>query len=438
MINENAHHSLEGKTVIVAGGGIAGSAFAASLERTWDPSLRRPTIHIFERDAQRVSRHREGNSLSLAGYDATGGLVALEKMGLLDQAMGSAISGANGSGSFIIWDADWNEKIAMKRPPAEGMPASSIRIARKELRRILHKSLQKPQDTIHWGVTCESAETMSDGRIRIAIRRHTTTDNDDGQDTDIRDTVDCDLLIVADGASSKLRASLRPDDPGLSFAGVVLRGGLSRFPGGPPPQIQHNWGFQMSGDGVSCFYSPVDEHSIIWMVSRLEDKAIRWRRRDNEDDEDDAKGIVARARELGSRFAQPFDTVVDHTDLTTAVCLDGNEKRAFCHDSPPIDKVPAIFIGDSNHALTPMAGYGANLALHDACDLAERLCQSATLAQAVKEYDAIAVPRAAKVLEGAQKRLIAGHRTGWRLWFFYFTLFVGVMISRVSKLLTKR
>src|SRR5690606_13413970 len=90
---DDRKHFLEGKSIVVAGGGIAGSAFAVAIRRLWDPSLRPPTIVILERDSEDVSQQREGYSLSLAGHDNTGGLAALKKLGLLDDVVGRAVSG---------------------------------------------------------------------------------------------------------------------------------------------------------------------------------------------------------------------------------------------------------------------------------------------------------------------------------------------------------
>jgi 2-polyprenyl-6-methoxyphenol hydroxylase-like FAD-dependent oxidoreductase len=43
--------------------------------------------------------------------------------------------------------------------------------------------------------------------------------------------------------------------------------------------------------------------------------------------------------------------------------------------------------------MSPFAGNGANMALCDAWDLAERLCQSETVEKTLKAYDILSMPR---------------------------------------------
>lgn len=420
-MSTDGKHFLEGKTIAVAGGGIAGSAFVVALRKLWDPALRPPTVLVLERDSDDVSRQREGYSLSLVGQDNTGGLAALKKLGLIDSVLGKAISGVDGKGLFKIWGPNWKEKISLRRKPMTGLPTSSARVARKELRQVLHDAAASSDNiSIQWETQCLSATRSEDGRVRITIRK--------GADGTQQEQ-ECDLLVVADGASSKLRASLRPEDK-LQYAGAVMRGGLARFEQTVPEPLGEDWGFQLSGDGVSCFYSPVDERSIVWSVGHLKhDQAPAF----DPTCEKSANEVIARGRQLGTRFQEPFRTIVDHTDPTTVMCINARDKMPFTHDDG-LQKISAVFIGDSNHALSPFAGYGANLALNDGWDLAEQLCkQGTTLRQAVKEYDAVSVPRAAKIIKASRRRLQMGHSTGFRLWIFYLMLAVGKFVRLILR-----
>jgi 2-polyprenyl-6-methoxyphenol hydroxylase-like FAD-dependent oxidoreductase len=79
-----------------------------------------------------------------------------------------------------------------------------------------------------------------------------------------------------------------------------------------------------------------------------------------------------------------------------------------------------VFIGDSNHAVSPFAGNGANMAMADAWDLAEQLCKHETLEDALKAYDSIAIPRSKAVIKFSHRTIVLGHATGWRLWLYSF------------------
>ena len=402
-------HFLENKRIVVAGGGIAGTAFAVSLLQLASSLPNSLTITILERDLQDVASQREGYSLSLSGHDDTGGLVALKKMGLLHRAIQTAVPGTE-QGAFKIWGNDWKEKACLRRKPVEGLPVSGIRIARRELRELLQETAQSMGAAIHWGSQCVSVSSTDSEGVRVEVQKADgSTYQQDG-----------DLLIVADGASSRLRAQLRPGDQ-LEYAGAVLRGGLSRFEHGLPQQLARDWGFQLSGDGVSCFYSPVDEKSLLWAVGHLESEEAPTL------DREDHKAIgqvIEHARRLGTRFHEPFNTVVDHTDPTTILHLNAREKPPF-PNKPHMSSIPAIFIGDANHALSPFAGYGANLALADGWDLADVLCRADDLETAVGWYDDKSVPRAENVLKRSRKMLRMGHSEGLRLWLFWVVLMLG-------------
>ncbi|KPM44630.1 hypothetical protein AK830_g1891 [Neonectria ditissima] len=410
-------HFLEGKTIIVAGGGIAGSAFVVGLRRLWKPDWKPPTIHIYDRDTQEVTAQRETYTLSLAGHNTTGGLLALRNLGLLEQISEKAVSGLDGVGAFKIWGPDWKEHISFRHKPVEGLPASSIRIPRKDLRQVLHDGFG-PDDTVQWGAKCVSAQRLEDSRIRVQVMRGAP-----GQETITEE--DCDVLIAADGASSKLRASLRPDDK-LEFAGAVLRGGVSRFEGPLPKPLDQDWGFMLSGTGISCFFSPVDKNSLVWAVGHLEDAQVP---RLNLEDAEQVQALIDRGLELGSELQEPFRTIVAHTDPKTALSINARDKKPFFHEKLP--QLPVVFIGDSNHAVSPFSGYGANLALADGWDLAEKLCKEGSLVEAVAAYDKLAVPRAMKILKGSRARLKSGHSTGIQYWVFWLALVVGKFVGWV-------
>ncbi|KAL2129834.1 hypothetical protein VTI74DRAFT_7246 [Chaetomium olivicolor] len=403
-------HFLSGRHIVIAGGGMAGLSFAISLRKLWPDTIPPPRLTIFERDTREDRTGRQGYSISLAGYDGSGGLVALRDIGLLDEALEHAILGLEGTGCFKLWDADWSDLMSVRFRPAKGVPSGGIRIARKHLRHIL---LQAVTDEILWGVACVSAEKLENGKVLVHVTGEGLLPE--------QSAVECDMLVVADGANSKIRASLRPND-GLVYAGAVQMGGLACFPGGIPAPINDNWGLQISGGkGVCCFYSPVDKHAVVWALSFLEPDP-RPRLRDL-DSEEAIRPVIEEARAKGSMLGPLFHTIVDATtDPAGVFCLPAKDKKPFSHDP---EGTPIIFIGDSNHAVSPFAGYGASLALKDGWDLARSLVAATNLKDAIQSYDAISVPRANKILDSSRWRIKYGHSTGLRYFFFRTLMVVG-------------
>ncbi|OAR05719.1 hypothetical protein LLEC1_03947 [Akanthomyces lecanii] len=408
-------HFLSGKSVFVIGAGLSGSAFVASLRSTWDHYFPFPELAVFDRDPKNTFERRGGYSLSLVGNDISGGLVALNKMGLLDAVLRNAIAGVGGDGSFKLWTSHWKELASHRRSPLDGIPASSIRIARKEIRQILLEAAQLDHDgAMFWNTQCVSVSKLRTGRLAIGTIR--------GDESEVR-MVECDLVIVADGANSKIRDHLRPTDR-LRYTGAVLRTAVSRFSGPLPESIGSDWGFILSGTGTSCFMSPVAENELQWAVGHFEDQTST-----EICDVEHAKRVVERALELGSHFAEPFKTILSQTVPDTVMCINAHDKLPFRHSE--IGTLPVVFIGDANHALSPFAGYGANLGLSDAWDLAEQLTKGDSLAEAVAAYDSISFPRATKVVTGARQRLRAGHSTGLRYLAFLVMLVISNALRRV-------
>lgn len=411
-------HFLSGKSISVIGAGISGSAFVASLLSTWNHDLPPPNITVFDRDPTGTFERRGGYSLSLLANDASGGLLALKKIGILDNVLRSSISGAAGDGMFKLWTANWKELVGRPHAPMDGLPTASVRIFRAEIRRLLLEAAQLDRDgAVQWNTQCLSVTKLPSGCLAVQTRRE--------DESEVRIS-ECDLVIVADGANSKIRAHLRPNDT-LEYAGAVMRMGVSRFSEAIPRQIGRDWGFVLSGTGVSCFVSPVGEKSLQWSVGHFEGQASTEIR-----DSHDEKLVIQRACELASHISDPFPEIISRTDPNSVMCINAQDKLPFQHSS--IEEMPVVFIGDSNHALSPFAGAGANLGLCDAWDLAEQFVKGSSLKCAVEAYDEISFPRATKVVTGARKMLRAGHSTGLRYLIFVFLL----AISRLFRWILRR
>lgn len=87
------------------------------------------------------------------------------------------------------------------------LPFEVIRIMRSRLRQTLLSKV--PAEYLHFGKACVSA-TLATGAGQAVLL--TLADGSKEE---------CDLLVVADGASSKLRTALLPDES-LNYAGACM------------------------------------------------------------------------------------------------------------------------------------------------------------------------------------------------------------------------
>jgi 2-polyprenyl-6-methoxyphenol hydroxylase-like FAD-dependent oxidoreductase len=412
---------LAGQKIIIAGAGLAGLSFAIALQKQWSasktnpgPSPSPPTIVIYERDPAPRSTDREGYSLSIRSDPYSGGMQALRSLGLLEPVLRASLTGHNppsGSG-FAIWDKDWNELLKLKLKDSNPeLPVPSMRIARKALRQILIDAIS-PNDVIHWDVACTSAAQLDNsGRVQVQLSNG--------------DTDACDLLIAADGANSKIRAALRPLDA-LSFAGAVCITGEASFSDGIPATLTHDWGTVVGAGGVSLFAAPVTDERAVWSLSYLAASPRESVKPPLSLQQ--AKELRQEVLDRGRAIAAPFETLVYATDPAMVTVFNARDKQPFAHVGGDGECGRVVFIGDSNHAMSPFAGNGANMALMDGWDLAEELCSSASLVDALRKYDAKSMPRSKKAISMSHWSIDMAHAQGWRLALY-------VLLLRIMKLL---
>lgn len=222
-------------------------------------------------------------------------------------------------------------------------------IARSDLRRLLIASL--PAGTIRWGHKVVAIERLTSGGFRIDFAG--------------RDPALAGLLVGADGAWSRVRPLLseaRPVYSGVGFvevfhgAGSALPAAAAALVGqGTMMALAPGQGILMhrNGDGSFSGYVALNRPEA-WIASRGFD--------------DPAKGLQA----LAGRFADWDPRLVSLISL-------GEPVRAL----RPIYALPighhwarsagAILIGDAAHLMSPFAGEGANLAMHDGVRLAAAL-----------------------------------------------------------------
>jgi 2-polyprenyl-6-methoxyphenol hydroxylase-like FAD-dependent oxidoreductase len=399
---ETPVHFLAGKRIAIAGAGIAGLSFAIALRNSWashNPTGTPPSVQIFERDTHEDAVGRHGYSLSLRAGGQSSGVEALQRLGLLDEAVKVAIthSGSGGSG-FCVWKNDFQTVLKVSGPKIKDLPVSGLRIQRSNLRKVLVQAA----GNIAWKCGIESVEYGD--RVRIVTK--------DGR------AHECDLLIAADGASSKIRSILRPDDK-LNYLGLRTIIAESNFGSeSPPSPVASSWGILPDGQGNSAFCSMIDEHNCLWSVTYHEKELMATKTPPHSKDE--ADDILLLAANQSAAFTPVLASIQAKTDHQTLLVLNNRDKQPFSHDSD----AKVIYIGDANHAVSPFSGSGANLALGDGLDLAEALLTTTSIADALLVYDAQAVPRSRQIINASHYLIAAISATGWMhtLYMFLFSL----------------
>lgn len=370
-------------------------------------------------------------------------------MGLLDVMMERSISAPDekrdgkGEGGFCVWKVSatcggdgkgrqWNRvfKIASKTP--DGCPIAGMRIARAELRRTLVEAVEQLSNVdIRWGTPIYRISPSTNGTVEVHIPNGTTET--------------ADLFIAADGSSSKIRSRLRPSDI-LHFAGPACIFASCNIANLHPSGDASEFGTVISGRGPALFIAPVDHENMVWCLSWATDSPPLPRKQPLPTHESEA--LLEEARQHGlSVFGERFENILKSTAIHTITRFNAMDKPAFLH-SPGYVRTPSlaglegkvVFIGDANHAVSPFAGNGANLAIMDGWDFAESLVKTTFarhgdsekdkgefdeyLRKAIKQYDSLAVGRAKQVVRMSHFSIKVMHSQGMWTSFWFAVLSV--------------
>ncbi len=239
---------------------------------------------------------------------------------------------------------------------------------RPALRKLLLDAL--PEETVHWGHAVTHAEPLGDGRHRVHVSGG--------------ETLDCDFLIGADGARSRIRPLLTDAEPAYCGAhgmelvihdadrahpaasALVGRGSFSAI------GDQQTLSAQRNGDGTIRVHLTL-RCSEDWMES----SGIPF------DDPDRARAAL---KELYAGWPAEFLALVDATS---------GPLLAYPLTALPVgvrwENTPGVtLIGDAAHLMSPFAGQGANLAMRDGAELALVLAEGGD----VRKFEQVMLERA--------------------------------------------
>lgn len=342
-----AGRTVPAHAIAVVGCGIAGQAAALFLHRAGH------RVEIFERfEAPRPI----GAGLLIQPT----GLAVLERLGLAEAALahGAKITrllGHSQRGRLVL-------DVAYKhyRPESFGLG-----IQRGTLFGLLHDAVAADGIVLATGVEIVEAETASPLRLLDKQgRRHGPFD----------------LVLVADGAESALRAR----------HGDVVR--ARRYPYGALWTVRDERGD--ASETLRQVYDGARRMAGILPIGRLpthspgtRQVAIFWSLRNDRVEEWRHDGIAAWRRELDEYWPDYAAYAADIADMDAIM----RTKYRDVVLRSPIARASAgagriLFLGDAAHGTSPQLGQGANLALLDAATLADALVESPDIDSALALY----------------------------------------------------
>ncbi|KAJ3175796.1 hypothetical protein HDU87_005790 [Geranomyces variabilis] len=415
-------------SVAIIGGGIGGLALANRLRNTG------VYVTVYERDPDDGSR-AQGYQLGIQ----KDGFEALMKA-VPDLDVDAIFDTKFGISSFTITDPELYPLLNIGIPRPEGrkqMPGTVNRVA---LRQALAENLRRDSKGdgrfagILYGKKFKSFAKIDGGEKVVAYFE------------DASDTGPVDVLVGADGARSLIRASLFPEIeykqlPVLNIGASVALDDLPSF--------------RKPGSRLAAVMTPRNTASLVRAVDRIGSSILLLPWQDRATGRDSMVWAVTLAvGHSEQRMLKQANTGVEKNDLgrvlhdlcrerardaayaaeiQEAIACATPEQLVFtasldsvhCHSiqlpkNLKLTPTRVVLLGDAAHATTTHAGLGANTALQDAIDLAEKIIAVGhkgdvrQLPLAMAEYHKAMFKRGAKVIGMSTGNTGMITSSGWR------------------------
>ncbi|MGW0825766.1 FAD-dependent monooxygenase [Streptomyces sp. NPDC002845] len=339
-----------GGSAVIVGGGIGGLAAAIGLRRIgWE-------VTVVERAAALADA---GAGISLHAN----GIRALDVLGV-----GEAVRAAarpQYTGGTRVPGGGWLARMdgaALERElgtPIVGIP-------RAVLHHLLRASL--PPECLVVGAEVTSVDRFDPRRVRIPLG----------------DTVlEADLVVAADGVSSRLRTQLFPDHLGPAYSGSTVLRAITERPVELDTDFELTW-----GKGAEFGHIAFTDGRAEWHAVLNSPPGVRH-----------ADALDAMRRRFGD-WHDPIPELLDATEPDDVLHHDIHELAT---PLPAFTAGRTALLGDAAHAMTPNLGQGACQALEDAATLAAALATEPTVESALARYDVTRRPRSQSVARAGRR-----------------------------------
>lgn len=319
------------KNIAIVGGGPGGLTLARILQ------MNGADVTVYERDVNSEARAK-GATLDL---HEESGLRALREAGLMDEFRANYRPGADklritDKHANIMFDDDADGRDGSNRPEIDRSP----------LQNILLGSLQP--GTVVWDSKFISL-SQQNGACKL--------------DFENGDSAFADIVIAADGASSKLRPYITPIRP--FYSGVTAVEGIVYNSATASPKVHGllNGGkiFAM-GDAKSLIVSSKGDGSLVFYISFNCDED--WVKTSGIDFTDKAQVLAWFTKEYagwGTLWPELFENSSGYFIPRPQYCM------PFDQTWNPLPNL--TMLGDAAHLMPPFAGEGVNMAMLDALEL---------------------------------------------------------------------